>query len=100
MRSIKMGLITLTATAALVIPAAGATASTEHNTSAVTTSSSGCVILCFDHLIDNVVTDNNVEISPTVSFCGIQAAQLQALSIGQSIVCVDGGGHKSVKRTK
>jgi hypothetical protein len=100
MRNVKTALIALSASAALAIPASGATASAEQNTSAATSSSAACVIVCFDHLVDNVVTNNNVEISPTVSFCGIQAAQLQLLSIGQSIVCLDGGGHKSVKRTK
>ena len=100
MRTIKMGLITLAASAALVIPAASATANAtaQQSTSKATSSSLGCVVLCFDLYVDDVLSGNNVEINPTVEFCGIQAAQLQALAIGQTIDCAD--GPKKVKRSK
>jgi hypothetical protein len=98
MRNIKMGLITLAASAAILIPAAGATASTQQDTSTAASSSLTCVVLCFDLYVDDVLSGNDVEISPTVEFCGIQAVQLQALAVGQTIDCAD--GHKKVKRSK
>jgi hypothetical protein len=104
MRSIKMGLITLAATAAVVIPATSAAASTQSTSTAATsslsstTSSLACLALCFNLYDNDVLSGNDVDIITAVSFCGIQAAQLQVLSIGQSITCVE--GHKKVKRTK
>jgi hypothetical protein len=105
MRNVKTALITLAASAAILIPAGSAAAATTQSTSAAassslssTTSSLACVALCFNLYDNDVLTGNDVDIITTVSFCGIQAAQLQVLSIGQTITCVD--GHKKVKRTK
>jgi hypothetical protein len=107
MRNLKTGLITLAATAAFLVPAAGASAATQSVSQASTassamTASSGCVLLCFNTYVDDVLSDNDVSILDGASFCGISVNALQVLSIGQIVDCgTDGDGHhKKVKRTK
>ena len=102
MRNFKMGLITAAASAALLIPAAGASAATQSvsqasKTATASTASTGCVLLCFNTYVDDVLTGNDVSILYGASFCGISVNVLQALSIGQVVDC--GDGHKKVKRT-
>jgi hypothetical protein len=107
MRNLKMGLITLAASAALLIPAAGASAATQSVSKASTastasTASSGCLLLCFNTYVDDVLSGNDVSVLDGASFCGISVNVLQVLSIGQIVDCgTDGDGHhKKVKRTK
>jgi len=96
MRNIKMGLITFAATAALVIPAAGATASTQQHTSS-SLSNTPCIVGavgCFDIYINDVLSHNDVDVTTAISFCGVQ---VQALAIGQFMNC--GGGKKAYRQS-
>jgi UDP-N-acetylmuramyl pentapeptide phosphotransferase/UDP-N-acetylglucosamine-1-phosphate transferase len=103
MRKFKMGLITLAASAAVLIPAAGASASTQSvaSTEAVSTALTGCQFLCFNTYIDDVVQGNDVDIDTASTFCGINLSVIGVL-LNQEVDCGDDGHghHKKVKRTK
>ncbi|MGH2943512.1 MAG: hypothetical protein ACRDLN_12145 [Solirubrobacteraceae bacterium] len=95
MRKFKMGLIALTASAALMIPAANAAASTQSVSNTASSSSAGCVLLCFDLYVDDVLSGNDVDIITATVFCN--NISLVGVLVGQWVSC--GDGHKKVKRT-
>jgi hypothetical protein len=90
MRNLKTGLITLAATAAFLVPAAGAQAATTSSvatTNASMTASGSCLFLCFDIYKNGVLTDIDVDlITATLKCIGVN---LQALNIGQQAICGD-----------
>jgi hypothetical protein len=89
MRNLKTGLITLAASAAFLVPAAGAQAATSSvaTTNAAMTASSGCQAFCFDIYKNDVLTDIDVDILTTSLKC--IGVNLQALNIGQQAICGD-----------
>jgi len=97
MRNIKMGLITLAASAAILVPAASATAVTQNTAASSSLSSAPCVVGavgCFDIYINDVLSHNDVDVTTAISFCGVQ---VQALAVGQFMNC--GGGKKAYRQS-
>lgn len=94
MRKFKMGLITLAASAAFLVPAGSAVASTQ-STSNGASSSLGCVLVCFDIYTGDILSHNNVSVNTAANVCGVQVVQLTALGIGQIVKCSNG---KTVQR--
>jgi hypothetical protein len=99
MRKFKTGLIALAASAALVIPAGLANASTQ-SASTSNTASTKCVIGllgCFDIYTGDILSDNDVDVSTAATFCGVQVSVLNALGVGNWMDC--GGGKKVHKKS-
>jgi hypothetical protein len=102
MRKVKMGLITLAASAAVFAPVAGsATASTQ---SAPSKASAGCigigVLNCFQILNDNnVVVVDDVNVSTGGILCGVAVIELNLLQIGDFTDCSN-NSHSDYKKIK
>jgi hypothetical protein len=98
-RKFKTVLVTLAASATILLPA-GSTAATTQSTSNVPLSSpSGCVFLCFDLLEDDVVVGHDVDIITAALWCGyVSHTPLQSLGIDQTWVC--GIPHRKVRRIR
>jgi len=97
MRNIKMGLITLAASAAILVPATSATAVTQNTAASSSLSNAPCIVGavgCFDIYIDDVLSHNDVDVNTAISFCGVQ---VQALAVGQFMNC--GGGKKAYRQS-
>jgi hypothetical protein len=92
MRTIKTALITLAASTAILVPATSAAAATQSTSTAASSSvtSAKCIVGlvgCFDLYVNDVLSDNDVDIITAIDFCGVQ---VQVLGIGQFMDCGDG----------
>ena len=99
MRKFKYGLVALAASAAMIIPAGLANASTQ-SASTSNTASTGCVVgvlSCFDLYTGDVLSNNDVDVTTAVAFCGVQVSVLNALGVGNWMDC--GGGKKVHKKS-
>lgn len=98
-RKFKTGLVTLAASATILLPAGSAAATTQSTSNAPLSSPSACVLLCFDLLEDDVVVAHNVSIFEAAMWCGLPGPlPLQSLGIDQTWVC--GDPHRKVRRTR
>jgi hypothetical protein len=96
MRKFKMGLVTLAASAAVLVPATSAPATTSSvaSTSAAMTATGGCEFLCFDIYKNDVLSDIDISLVEAELKC--TGVNLSLLSIGQQAVC----GDNSVKAVR
>jgi hypothetical protein len=88
MRKFKTGLVTLVASATILLPAGSAAATTQSTFNAPLSSPSGCLFLCFDLLEDDVVVGHDVDLVTAALWCGyVSYTPLQSLGIDQTLVC-------------
>jgi hypothetical protein len=104
MRTFKVCLVTLAASAAILVPAASAAAAPQGASGPVAAASSGCVFLCFDLYEDGVIVGHDVGAGTAFDFCNgeLSLVQLTSIGIGQTVDCGrdDQGHHRWVKRIK
>jgi hypothetical protein len=95
MRKFKTGLIALVASAAMLVPATAANASTQSVSNTASSSlTNGCVLVCFDLYTGDVLSGNDVDILNATIFCN--NISLVNVLVNQEVHC---GGGKKVKRT-
>lgn len=88
MRKFKIGLVTVAASATILLPAGSAAATTQSTSNAPLSSPSACEFYCFDLLEQDVLMDHKVDIFAAVMWCGLpNPSLLQSLGIGQTLVC-------------
>jgi hypothetical protein len=98
MRKFKIGLVTLAASAVILVPAGSAAATAQNTSNAPLSSLSTCAFLCFDLLEDDIVVAHNVDIFAAANWCVLPGPQLASLSIDEIIVCSN--PHRKIRRIK
>jgi hypothetical protein len=99
MRKFKIGLITLAASAALLMPIAGNATAATQNPSSASASASGCLFLCYNWYVNDNIVAHDVDIVTTASWCDETVQALSVMGIGAVRVCPAGAGSRKVKRT-
>jgi hypothetical protein len=94
MSRFKVGLVTVVASAAILMLTGNASATT----STASTTSMTCTLLlpCFD-LYDNGDLTSNVDFITAATFCGVQPVVLMTVPIGTWVVC---GNGKKIRRVE
>jgi hypothetical protein len=97
MRTFKMGLVTLAASAVILLPSDGIAAPTQSTPNAPLSSSSTCMFVCFDLIEDGTVVAHDADIIAAATWCGLPSSVLPLLSIDQIAVCSN--PHRAIRRT-
>jgi hypothetical protein len=96
MQKIKVGIIALAASAAILAPAGGV-AATAQSASGPTKGAAFCVLACFDLYEDGLRVGHDVDLLPATLFCWGGAPPplpIEALALGQRIECYPYQGHQ------
>jgi hypothetical protein len=97
MRTFKMALVTLAASAVILLPSDGIAATTQSTHNAPLSSSSACMFVCFDLIEDGTVVAHDADLIAAATWCGLPSSVLPLLSIDQIAVCSN--PHRAIRRT-
>jgi hypothetical protein len=96
MQKIKLSIIALSASAAVLAPAESVAATTQ-SASSPTTAAAVCILICFDLYEDGLRVGHDVDVVPAVDFCygvGPPRIPIETLALGQRTECYPYQGHQ------